>query len=167
MIQRGAPSASFRGRAAGFTLFELVVVLSIVGILAVFVVPRVSTTTSSITLGALTSRVAANIRYAQNLAMSNGQRYRVNFTANTYQITDMAGAPIVQPLTSSTAAISVAPASFSGYNPPLTGDYVAFDTRGVPYISAATALAATATITLTSGTDTNTVTIAPETGRVK
>ena len=167
MVHRGAPSSKQRGRVGGFTVLELVLVLTIVGILAVFAIPRVSTTTTAVTLSAVTSQVAANIRYAQGLAMSRGQRYRVNFTATTYQITDGSGAPIVQPLTASTAAISVAPATLSGYNPPLTGNYVAFDTKGVPYISATTALAATATITITSGTDTGSVVIAPETGRVK
>ncbi len=99
--------------------------------------------------------------------MSRGQRYRINFSANSYQITDMSGVAIAQPMTNSTAATVVTPIVLSGYNPPLTNNYVAFDSRGVPYISATTALAATATITLTSGTDTATVVISPETGRVK
>ena len=167
MVPCAAPSSNSRGRVAGFTLFELVLVLAIVGILAVFAIPRVSTTTTAVTLSAVNARVAANIRYAQNLAMSRGQRYRINFTANTYQITDMGGAPIVQPLTSSTAAISIAPVTFSGYNPPLTGNYVAFDTKGVPYVSATVPLAGTATITITSGSDTGSVAVAPETGRVQ
>ena len=100
--------------------------------------------------------------------MSRGQRYRVNFTANSYQITDMLGGT-VQPVTAitGTALVSVLPAVLSGYNPPLTLNYVAFDTKGVPYTSATAALAATATITLTSGGESSTITIAPETGRVQ
>jgi prepilin-type N-terminal cleavage/methylation domain-containing protein len=164
---RGAPPMQSRGRASGFTLLEVVMVLAIVGILAVFALPRLSATTNPITLSAVSAKVAASVRYAQNLSMSQGQRYRVVFTANTVQITDSGGAPIVQPLTASTAAVSVAPATLSGYNPPLTSNYVAFDTKGVPYINATTALTGTATITVTSGSDSTTVAIAPETGRVK
>lgn len=140
--------------------------LVIVGLLAVFAAPRL-TATQGITLSAVTAQLAANIRYTQSLAMSRGQRYRINFAANSYQITDMGGAPVVQPVTASTAPISVAPATLSGYNPPLTGDYVAFDGRGVPYVSATAPLAGTATITLTWGTDASSVVIAPETGRVR
>lgn len=166
MSARVPPSFWRRGRGGGFSLLELILVLTIVVVLAVFAAPRL-TTAPSTTTSALAAQVAANVRYAQSLAMSRGQRYRINFTANTYQISDMGGAPIVQPLTASTSAISVSPATLSGYNPPLTGNYVAFDTRGVPYIGATTPLAATATITITSGTETASVVIAPETGRVK
>ena len=166
MAQREASSFWQRGRFRGFSLIELVTVLVIVGILAVFAAPRLFTV-QSITLPAVAAQLLANIRYTQSLAMSQGQRYRINFTATTYQITDMSGAPIVQPVTASTAAISVSPATLSGYNPPLTNNYVAFDTKGVPYTSATAALAATATIILTSGSDTSNMTTAPETGRVK
>lgn len=166
MGRRYASSSLRRGRICGFSLIELVTVLALVGILAVFAAPRLFTV-QSITLPSVAAQLNANIRYAQSLSMSQGQRYRINFTATTYQITDMSGVPIVQPVTASTAAISVSPAIMSGYNPPLTNNYLAFDTKGVPYSSATTALAATATIILTAGSDTSSVAIAPETGRVK
>jgi len=152
----------------GFTLIELVMVMVIVGILAVVVVPRL--TTQGFNLSAIAAKLATDIRYTQSLAMSQGQRYRINFTAGSYQITDINGVAIVYPMTGSTAAISVSPATLSGYNPPLTNNYVAFDSKGVPYVdnsSPATALAANAVITLTAGSDTSTLIIAPETGRVK
>ncbi len=155
-----------RHRSCGFSVIELVIVLVLIGVLAVFVVPRMLAT-QAITLPAVAAQMSANIRYAQSLSMSRGQRYRMNITASNYQITDMSGVPIVQPVTASTAAISVSPVVLSGFNPPLTNNYVAFDSRGVPYISAATALAASVVITLTSGTETATVTIAAETGGVK
>jgi MSHA pilin protein MshC len=160
------PSFTRRGRASGFTVLELALVLVMVGVLAVFAAPRLFTA-QSITLPAVAAQVAASIRYTQSLAMSRGQRYRINFAAGTYQITDMGGAPIVQPLTASTAAVSVAPATLTGFNPPLTGGYVAFDGKGQPYVSATTPLAGTATITLTAGTEVATVRILPETGHVR
>ena len=166
MRVRGTSPFPERGRASGFSVLELVLVLVMVGLLAVFALPRVFTT-ESITLPAAAARLAASIRYTQSLAMSRGQRYRINFAAGTYQITDMGGAPIVQPLTAGTAAVSVAPATLSGFNPPLTAGYVAFDGKGVPYVSATAALAGTATITLTVGSEAATVSIAPETGHVR
>jgi MSHA pilin protein MshC len=166
MVRCEAPTFPRQGHIRGFSLFELVAVLVVVGILAVFAAPRLFTT-QSITLPALKAQLVASIRYTQTLAMSRGQRYRINFTATTYQITDMGGTPIVQPSTSGTAPISIAPAALSGYNPPLTGNYVAFDGRGIPYVSAATALGSTASITITSGSDSASIAIAPETGRVR
>jgi prepilin-type N-terminal cleavage/methylation domain-containing protein len=166
MGRRDTPSFQRRGRRNGFSLLELVTVLAIVGVLAVFVIPRV-TATQGITLSAVAAQLAASIRYTQSLAMSRGQRYRINFAATAYQITDMGGAPIVQPMTASTAAISVSPATLSGYDPPLTGGYVAFDGKGVPYIDPTTPLASSAAITITSGADAGSVVIAPETGHVR
>ena len=166
MVQRKTSSFQQRGRFCGFSLLELVTVMLLVGILAVFAAPRLFSV-QSITLPTVAAQMISNIRYAQSLSMSQGQRYRVNFTATTYQITDMSGVPIVQPVTASTAAISVSPATLSGYNLSLTNNYVAFDTKGTPFISATTALAGTATITLTSGSDASNITVMPETGRVK
>lgn len=166
MLQRDRFSFWQRGHIRGFSVLELVIVLVLVAVLAVFAAPRL-TTTQSITLPAVAAQLVANIRYTQSLSMSQGKRYRINFTASTYQITDMSGTPIVQPVTAATGAISVAPASLTGFNPPLTNSYVAFDSKGVPYTNATTVLAATATITLTSGSDTSSIVIAPETGRVK
>ena len=141
--------------------------LVLLGIVAVFAAPRLFTT-QSITIFATTAQLAASIRYAQSLSMSRGERYRVNFTTNSYQITDMAGGA-VQPATAvtGTALVSIVPTVLNGYNPPLTLSYVAFDTKGVPYTSATAPLAVTATITLTSGGESSTISIAPETGHVK
>ena len=152
-------------RMKGFTIVELVVILVLLAIVAVLVAPSLSTT--AITLPAVATRVAETIRYTQSLSMSQGQRYRLNFTASTLQITDMGGVAIMQPMTNSTAAVSLSPVVLSGYSPPLVNGYVAFDTRGVPYVSATTALVGNATITLTSGVDTTNLVIKPETGGVK
>lgn len=150
----------------GFSLLELVLVLSVVGLLAVFALPRL-TSAPGVTLSAVAAQVAGSIRYAQSLAMSRGQRYRVAFTATSYQVTDGGGGAVLQPGGSGMGPVSVTPATLSGFNPPLTAGYVAFDTRGAPYVSATLPLAAAATIVITSGTDTASVTVAPETGRVR
>jgi MSHA pilin protein MshC len=65
----------------GFTLIELVMVLVLIGILAVFVAPRLGDVTSS-KAGAFRDKLRADIRYAQDLAMTWNQRHRVFFNTN-------------------------------------------------------------------------------------
>lgn len=160
-----ALSSSWRACCFGFSMIELVGVLVIISILAVIALPRL-TAPSTITLAANASQLAGAIRYAQSLSMSQGQRYRLNLTANSYQITDMSGATTSLP-PSAGNAVTTTPVALSGYAATLSNNYVAFNTTGVPFISATTALAATATITLTSGGNSVSLSIAPETGAVK
>jgi MSHA pilin protein MshC len=60
----------------GFTLIELVMVLVLIGIIALFAAPRLGNipTTKAFSLA---DKLRADIRYAQNLAMTRNQRYRV------------------------------------------------------------------------------------------
>lgn len=62
----------------GFTLIEFVMVIVLIGILAVFAAPRLGNITST-NAGSFTDKLRADIRYAQNLAMSQNKRYRVYF----------------------------------------------------------------------------------------
>jgi MSHA pilin protein MshC len=65
----------------GFTLIELIMVLVLLGIIAVFVAPRLGDVTNT-KAGSLADKLQADIRYAQNLAMTKNQRYRVYFNTN-------------------------------------------------------------------------------------
>ena len=148
----------------GFTLVELVAIIILVALLAFTAIPRLSA--PSLDVDSQAEQLAAEIRYTQSLAMTRGDRYRINLTAAGYQITDSGGLnPEVHPGTSSTSPVALDGVSLGGYNPPLTNNYVAFDGRGIPYVDASTALSANATITLTGGATRNIV-ISPETGRV-
>ncbi len=60
---------------AGFTLFELVIVMVILGILAVFVIPKVAPT--EMTLQSAANLVLTDLRHTQALSMTSGQRYRL------------------------------------------------------------------------------------------
>ncbi len=60
----------------GFTLVELVMVLVLIGIIAVVVTPNLGSV-SSTKAPALADKLRADIRYAQNLAMTRNLRYRV------------------------------------------------------------------------------------------
>jgi prepilin-type N-terminal cleavage/methylation domain-containing protein len=65
----------------GFTLIELVMVIVLIGILAVAVAPRLGKV-SSANASAFAGKLRADIRYAQDLAMTQNRRYRVYFNTN-------------------------------------------------------------------------------------
>jgi prepilin-type N-terminal cleavage/methylation domain-containing protein len=60
----------------GFTLIELVMIIVLIGILAVFMAPR-TPDVGGTKAGVFAHKLRADIRYAQNLAMTQNMRYRV------------------------------------------------------------------------------------------
>lgn len=64
----------------GFTLVELVVVLLVVAILSVFVAQKIGNVTS-MKAAAFARKLRADIRYAQNVAMTRNRRTRVYFNS--------------------------------------------------------------------------------------
>ena len=150
----------------GFTLLELVITIIILGALAVFTFS--SWTGSTINLGGQTQQLANDIRYAQSLAMTKGQRYRwIKTSSNTYQIQNSSGTAITLATGSTTVTLNSG-ISFGALSN-LPNSLVNFDGAGVPYTdtgSPGTALSSTASIPLTSGSDTTTVTVTSSTGRV-
>jgi prepilin-type N-terminal cleavage/methylation domain-containing protein len=152
-------------QAKGFSLIELIMVMVVLGVVVALVSIRMPG--DGITVGAQAEQLGSDIRYTQSLSMSRGQRFQVNFTASTYQITNASGVAQAHPSTGQTAPVALGSAVLSGYNPPLTNSYLAFDSLGVPYTDPATTLAALVTLTLTSGGEAITVRVAPQTGRVR
>jgi prepilin-type N-terminal cleavage/methylation domain-containing protein len=150
----------------GFTLIELVLVIFIIGILAVFASAQWPGTT--INIDAQASQIANDIRYTQALSMTKGQRYRwVRSSSTTYQILDSTGNPIILTMGSTTATLGSGITFGTIAN--LPNNLVVFDALGVPYVdtgSPGTALTATATIQLVTTNSTETISITPETGRV-
>lgn len=151
----------------GFTLVELVAIILLVGILAFTAIPRYLNK-SVIDASVMAEQLANDIRYTQSLAMTSGQRNRINLTATTYQITTSNGGLLTHPVTGSTNPIVLNGVTLSGWSPPLTNNYVAFDSRGVPFslVTSSTGLTANATITLSIGGQSRNIVISPETGRV-
>lgn len=62
----------------GFTLLELIVVLLVAGVLSVLVAQRIGNVTS-MKAAAFAKKLRADIRYAQNVAMTRNRRTRVYF----------------------------------------------------------------------------------------
>jgi MSHA pilin protein MshC len=62
----------------GFTLIELVMVIVLIGIISIAVAPRLMNVTMT-NAGSFKQKLTADIRYAQNLAMTRNSRTRVYF----------------------------------------------------------------------------------------
>lgn len=150
-------------RAQGFTLVELVSVLLLIAILTVVAVDQWPG--SAINLSAQVDQLLNDIRYTQSLAMNRGQRYRINFAADHYWITNIDGTVTYPFPVNGATEVTLN----SGITLTTTDGFLVFDGNGVPYTtttSPGTPLAADAVITLSADGTTNTLTISPETGRV-
>ena len=98
------------------------------------------------------------------------RRYRINYTATSYNFTDVSGVAVTHPSGTPGAIAFAGGVSISPFPAPaLPNNVVSFDGLGRPYtdVSAATLLASTATISLVRGGSTRAVQIFPETGMVR
>jgi len=159
-------------RERGFTLRELIIVMVIVGIISAIALTR--TGNDPVLLSTQVDQLAGDIRYVQALAMTQGQRYRINLSATGYTLTlaDAGGTLVPHPVSGSTAQTNWNSGVTVALPPTnLPNSLVAFDGRGIPYTDnvATTPLAVpnTATITLSKGSASpQSVTVTPLTGRV-
>jgi MSHA pilin protein MshC len=72
-------------RSKGFTLFEFIVVMILVSILAAYASIRTPSTTV-FSQSSVTEQIKRDIRYTQTLAMSLNTSYRIIFSTNSYTI---------------------------------------------------------------------------------
>jgi MSHA pilin protein MshC len=166
-------------RTKGFTLIELVMVIVLVGIIAVFAAPKLGTITST-NAGAFADKLRTDIRYAQNLSMAQNRRYRVYFNtapspnpgyavvndANGNGTWGEAGEFASDPAGGGNLSITLNTGQYAGITfsaVGFSGNYIEFNSLGVPYDSGG-ALAASKTVTVSpSGTI---VTVTAQTGAV-
>ncbi len=165
-----APRARREIRVGGFTLLEIIIVLMIVGIISAIALARVGN--DPVMLSTQVDQLAGDIRYVQALAMTQGQRYRINLSATGYTLTlaDAGGTLVPHPVTGSTAQTNWNSGVTVALPPTnLPNNLVAFDGRGIPYtdnLATAAPAASTASITLSKGGVSQSITITPQTGRV-
>jgi prepilin-type N-terminal cleavage/methylation domain-containing protein len=159
---------------AGFSLVELILVITIMGILAWVAYPRLTVTTE-IKLDAAARRVAADLRYAQNRSIGTRVVHGLLFDAAAERYTLFAPTPATpvsdpadraRPLTVDFArraeyqGVSIVSATF-GTTPGVTFDYF-----GVPRDTSGADLTGTGRIVLTCGALADTVEVTPGTGKV-
>lgn len=161
--------------ARGFSLVELVLLISILGILSYLAVPRVAGIGDA-RLDAASHRIAADLRYARGRAVSDRARYGLAFDAalDRYSVyASRPGSPVVDPADRSRPlgldfrapselhGVEIQSASFG------RGSGVAFDSFGIPRDSDGRALAAPGLVVLSFGGRSDTVEVAPSTGAVR
>jgi MSHA pilin protein MshC len=166
----------------GFTLVEVIITLVVLGILGLIVIPRLGDNTA-VKASATANKLRSDIAYAQSLAMTSGQRYRVYFNlspspAAGYAVVNDAVTPngtwgeagefARDPASGNNLSLTLNTGDYAGITISAVGfspRYVEFDTLGRPY-SNGVLLAAATTVTVTGGSFTQTVTVTPQTGRV-
>ncbi|OGW42423.1 MAG: hypothetical protein A2010_14080 [Nitrospirae bacterium GWD2_57_9] len=152
----------------GFTLIELVMVLVLIGIIAAFAAPRMGDVTGT-KAGAFADKLRADIRYAQNLAMTRHLRHRVYFnsapaTNPGYAVTDNTGAIVPDPAGGGVLSIALGVGDYAGITAASPYPFIEFDSLGRPYDDAGSLLAAAVNVTISPGPVT--VNVTPQTGAV-
>lgn len=149
----------------GFSLIELIVVIVLAGILSVAIFSR-APSKGALTINGEAEQLAADLRYAQTLVQTQGQRICVSFTAAGYRMTTAASgcATDVQTAAGFTGQVALDDITLTNNLP---SSRLVFGDKGVPYTdTVGTALASDAQLTLTGEGGTIVVRVSPVTGRV-
>ncbi|MBI3607707.1 MAG: prepilin-type N-terminal cleavage/methylation domain-containing protein [Nitrospirae bacterium] len=172
-MRKATVAANLRS-VRGFTLIELVVIIVIVVLLAAAAVPRLANMTG-MKASASARRLQSDMAYAQNLSMSQNQRFRIVFLSTTsYEVRDQSGVLATNPdggagfVVTTDAGITL---SWLLNADAAINRGVEFDGLGRPYLYAGITPSITdlvnGTVTVTGGPPPpQTVTVQPQTGRV-
>lgn len=151
----------------GFTILELVAVIVIAS--ALFITLDLDFVDEGVDLEIVAQRLTNDIRFIQSRSMQRNDRFRINFSATGYRLSDRTDSnPVFLPGSGGDTVTLKTNQSLS-VNGVVTNNYLVFDGLGQPYTTDAipgALLAANAVITLTMGAASVTVTVVPETGGV-
>lgn len=154
----------FLSPEAGFTLLELITILVVVALLLSISTRMISNFQSPI----VSKKLVSDIRYAQQLAMTSGQRCGVAFdiSGNSYTLfSGTPSSPATNPITQTSYVVQYGSGSYSDVNL-LSANFnstatLYFDTQGRPLDSGGTALSSNGTVLLNGSV---TITVNQETG---
>ena len=146
---------------SGFTWVELIVVMTIMGIISAIVVNRFMTDDTE--LVAQTEVIKAHLRYAQLRSMNTDTVWYIKFTANTYELYKNGDAVAKLFPGGDSPTISLPTGASVNYG---ASDVVAFNGWGKPCIDSAGQVlqAADRTLTITQGAENRSITITKNTG---
>ncbi len=121
-----------RKNQKGFTLIELVLVMSLMGLFAYLAIPK-DTALLPMELESATRKVATDLRYAQDMATTTGDSYGFQVTGlQTYQVYDVnTGVVATSPLTNSAMNENLS-INFKNLTFQSTTYQVIFDSKGKP-----------------------------------
>lgn len=171
-----------RRHERGFTLIEMILVLALLVIVSAVAAPRLGDLTARKGEGAA-RKLQSDVAYAQELAMTRNQRYRVYFNtapapAAGYAVVNdadgdgnwgEAGEFAASPTSSGNLSVTLDAGPYVGVTISIvgfSGSYVEFSTLGVPYDGGG-ALTAAQSVTVAGGAGPpQTVSVQPDTGRV-
>ncbi len=145
----------------GFTIIELVMILTLIAILAAVAIPRFSSYGATKQRNAVL-KIASDIRYAQNRATTTQMRHRMNFnTSTTYDIQFCNGIYNTAACTCPAWVLATDPYTrgsfqinlnndFSGasISTPAAGSWLEFDSLGRPYVNPCSVTSAGTTVTV-------------------
>lgn len=142
-------------KSAGFTIFEMVMIIIVIAVIAVTVSVRMPAI-EPIQVEGFSDVFKSDIRYTSVLAMSNNDEYKIVVGTNSYQIQDKNGTIINHP---EVGAASITSPSGVTISPATT---LTFTGAGYPK-----ALASQLNFSVTSNGSTRIVSVSPETGFVQ
>jgi MSHA pilin protein MshC len=167
----------------GFTLVELVVLLLLIGIIAIFVAPRMLGV-SGTKAAAFVDKLRADVRFAQNMAMTQSRRARMYFNgvgtapASGYAVvidTSATGncsgfVPVADPAIGGNLTITLNAGDYAGITVTPSTTCLEFDSFGRPYdCSASLAVCSPTAGGMNADVNANPlyrVTVTPQTGAV-
>lgn len=166
----------------GFTLIELVMVIVLIGLLAVYAAPRLGSITTT-KAAVFTDKLRVDIRYAQNLAMTRNLRSRVYFNgtggapASGYAVvtgTTSTCTAFIDPVVGGPVRVTLGAGEYAGISVVPDMNCLEYDALGRPYdctlapapAACSTTLSGMAISVQANAVEVGTVTITTQTGAV-
>jgi prepilin-type N-terminal cleavage/methylation domain-containing protein len=167
--------------SAGFALFEMVVVIMIISLIALIAFPRIIGAIDSIRVATAAHKMANDIRYVRELALSNHETYGLTFSAtgNSYTVFELNGSTkttVTDPYTSKPMVIDfddipeydgVAMGSVSMCVGTCTNQELRIDAFGNPFDENNAAFTTLGSVAVQLGSHTRTIQVMPETSFTK